>query len=108
MLAKGDLRTASGDAVELLPPLVSLEMPDLKKGRYRQVIVLCHYAMRVWDRSAHGSWHLYGHSHGTLPGRGFSFDVGVDCTAFRPLSLEEVARRMATIEGQRTGPGTEG
>jgi calcineurin-like phosphoesterase family protein len=28
---------------------------------------LCHYAMRVWPKSHHGAWHLYGHSHGSLP-----------------------------------------
>lgn len=32
-----------------------------------QRIVLCHYAMRVWNHSSHGAWHLYGHSHGRLP-----------------------------------------
>jgi len=32
-----------------------------------QQIMLCHYAMRVWDKIHHGSWHLFGHSHGTLP-----------------------------------------
>jgi calcineurin-like phosphoesterase family protein len=42
-------------------------------------IVLCHYAMRVWNRQGKGAWHLYGHSHGTLPQlRNFSMDVGVD------------------------------
>jgi len=32
-----------------------------------QSIVLCHYALRVWNRSNRASWHLYGHSHGRLP-----------------------------------------
>ena len=31
-----------------------------------QRIALFHYAMRVWDRSHYGTWHLYGHSHGNL------------------------------------------
>lgn len=58
-------------------------------------IVLCHYAMRVWNCSHHGSWQLYGHSHGSLPDEGRkSFDVGVDCWDYRPLSLDMVAEEM--------------
>jgi calcineurin-like phosphoesterase family protein len=64
------------------------------RGENPQVIVLCHYSLQVWDRSNQGSWHLFGHSHGKLKGIGLSFDVGVDCTAFTPLLLEEVASRM--------------
>lgn len=89
------LTTYSGHPVEILPPLVSLEFPELGDGKHPQVIVLCHYAMRVWDRSHYGAWHLYGHSHGKLPGHGKSFDVGVDCTDFTPISLEQVVERMS-------------
>jgi calcineurin-like phosphoesterase family protein len=46
--------------------------------------------MRVWDQSHHGSWHLYGHSHGKLPDLGLSTDVGVDGHNFQPWSFEEV------------------
>ncbi|HJQ13673.1 MAG TPA: hypothetical protein VJ830_02910, partial [Anaerolineales bacterium] len=60
-------------------------------------IVLCHYSMQVWDRSSHGSWHLFGHSHGKLTGVGMSFDVGVDCTEFMPLSLQMIAFRIARL-----------
>ena len=31
-----------------------------------QKIIMSHYAMRVWNMSHHGSWMLYGHSHGSL------------------------------------------
>jgi calcineurin-like phosphoesterase family protein len=59
---------------------------------------LCHYAMRVWNESHRGAMHLYGHSHGTLPDdpNSKSFDVGVDCHAYRPISLERVLAIMAT------------
>lgn len=65
------------------------------EGRTRQ-IVLCHYAMRVWDMSHHGAWHLYGHSHGSLPDdpHALSMDVGVDANNFTPLSLDEIAQAM--------------
>lgn len=64
----------------------------------KQMIVLFHYAQRVWNRSHHGAWHLYGHSHGSLPDdvKTLSFDVGVDCTGYRPISFEEVVERMRT------------
>jgi calcineurin-like phosphoesterase family protein len=63
-----------------------------------QFIVLFHYGQRVWNKSHHGSIHLYGHSHGSLPPFGRSVDVGVDCkeiTAdYRPVSFDEVIRYM--------------
>lgn len=62
-----------------------------------RIIVLCHYGMRVWDGSHFGSWHLYGHSHGKLPGRGKSFDIGVDAQNFEPRSLGEVIDIMKSL-----------
>lgn len=60
-------------------------------------VVLCHYAMRVWPHSHHGAWHLYGHSHGTLPDdpHARSVDVGVDCWEFAPVSIQQLHRAMA-------------
>lgn len=59
-------------------------------------ITLCHYAMRVWNKSHHGAWHLYGHSHGSLPDdpNALSFDCGVDCHNYRPINFEEVKQIM--------------
>lgn len=94
------LHTFHGYPVELLPPLVSLEFPELGDGKYPQVVTLCHYAMRVWDRSHYGSWHLFGHSHGTLRPERLSMDVGVDCNAFAPVSLDEVAKAMREKKGE--------
>lgn len=58
-------------------------------------VVLCHYSMRVWNRSHHGTIHLYGHSHGTLPGDSQSCDVGVDCWELKPVALEQIKERLA-------------
>lgn len=58
-------------------------------------IVLCHYALRVWNRSHYGALHFYGHSHGNLPGDTQSCDVGVDCWDFRPVSLEQIKQRLS-------------
>jgi calcineurin-like phosphoesterase family protein len=58
-----------------------------------QRITLCHYAMRVWNKSHPGACQLTGHSHGSLPDdpNSLSFDVGVDCHGFKPLHFDEVA-----------------
>lgn len=53
-------------------------------------IYLSHYGCRVWRNSHHGSFHLYGHSHGNLPPLGRSMDVGVACNDYRPLSLDDI------------------
>jgi len=62
------------------------------------ILVLCHFAMRVWDRQHYGSCQLYGHSHGTLKDDPNlrSMDVGVDCHQFYPISLETVLGVMKT------------
>jgi calcineurin-like phosphoesterase family protein len=72
-----------------------VERPDSPR---KQAVVLFHYAMRVWNASHHGSWQLYGHSHGTLPDdpTALAIDVGVDCHGYRPISYDEVATIMAT------------
>lgn len=68
---------------------------DVMSLRYEgHFIFLSHYAHRTWNRSHHGSLHLYGHSHGTLPGVGRSMDVGVDSSDmvsnFTPFLLDDV------------------
>ncbi len=70
--------------------------PDGQGGKQR--IMLFHYAMRTWRGEGRGNWHLYGHSHGNLPDLEdkYSFDVGVDCHDFYPLSYDEVKAIMQT------------
>jgi len=66
---------------------------DLKQVKYEGVkIICCHYAMRVWNASNHGTWHLYGHSHGNLDELQDrrSTDVGVDCWGFTPVSFKRI------------------
>lgn len=75
--------------VRVLPPLYTVTLD-------KQVIVLCHFAMRVWDKSHYNSWNLHGHSHGRLLAVGKQLDVGVDNWNFYPVSLEEVKNVMET------------
>lgn len=76
---------------------------DVASIRYNgHSIFMSHYAHRTWDKSHHGSLHLYGHSHGTLPGVGRSMDVGVDSTDmnsdFTPFLLDDVIKFLMTKE----------
>jgi calcineurin-like phosphoesterase family protein len=68
-------------------------------------IILDHYALRSWNASFHGSWHLYGHSHNNLESEpyGRSMDVGVDSAAalgfgYAPLAIEEIAEILEKRE----------
>lgn len=65
-----------------------------------QRLVLLHYAMRVWPKAHHGALHLFGHSHGTLPGDSQSCDVGVDVPEwnYRPVSLAEIVEYLRTLQ----------
>lgn len=85
----------------LMPPLVDL---TVGKGSEAQHIVLCHYALRTWNKAHYGSWHLFGHSHGGLKldngtlmvesDRGRCIDVGVDTNDYYPYSFEDVKKIM--------------
>lgn len=83
---------------------------EIKYNKYN--FILCHYAMRVWNKSHHGSIMLYGHSHGTLDemtpeianptwiGDKYyiknyrTMDVGVDTNNLFPYSIEDIIRIM--------------
>lgn len=81
---------SSLESSQKLPPIYELNYMN-------KTIVLSHYSMRSWNKSFHGSYHLFGHSHGELPPYGKSFDVGVDCWNFYPVSIEQVFEKMETL-----------
>lgn len=78
---------------------------------FGQEIVLCHYAMAIWNKSHRHSQHYYGHSHANaeerldelFPGRR-SMDVGIDNAykilgEYRPFEFSEIRDIMATRKG---------
>lgn len=88
-----------------------MTIQDKTVNRKNQMIVLGHYAKRIWNKSHWGAWSLYGHSHGTLPDdpNALSIDVGVDAVAkhyavngiinpsdYRPISYVEIKGIMAS------------
>jgi calcineurin-like phosphoesterase family protein len=86
--------SASHHQITVLPALHVLHFPEYGRDGYPKALILCHYPFAVWDRKHYGAWHLFGHSHGTHQNGGLSFDVGVDCNQFQPVSLEGVCRQM--------------
>lgn len=55
-----------------------------------QFIAVCHYPMRSWNRSIHGSWNLHGHTHTLLAPLRNQYDIGVDNNNYYPISFEEI------------------
>lgn len=62
-----------------------------------QTIELSHFSLRTWSRHHRGSYHLYGHSHGSLPPLGRSMDVGVNTNGYFPYSYEDIVDIMEPI-----------
>lgn len=85
---KGPMKQAKGFVTKS-------DIKRVKVGDTR--LILCHYAMRVWNQSHRGTYHLYGHSHGTLldDPNALSCDVGVDCWNFTPVSIEQIKEVMS-------------
>ena len=79
-----------GPVVDVLR--VFVQDPGMPKPR---AVWLSHYAHRTWPHDRHGDLHLYGHSHGSLPGTRTSLDVGVDCWDWAPVRLADILKRMA-------------
>lgn len=80
-----------------------LMIPDETSKNRKRKVVLCHYAMRVWNKQHYGSFHLYGHSHGTLDDNpnAKSMDVGVDCHNYTPISYEKVRDILLKKDSQK-------
>jgi calcineurin-like phosphoesterase family protein len=70
-------------------------------GGLPQIMIMDHYASRVWNKSHYGAWQLFGHSHASLPEDGMQLDVGIDSAfkrigSYSPFSLQEVNEIMKT------------
>lgn len=52
------------------------EYREIKIGKRH--LVLFHYPMVRWNRMHYGSYHLFGHSHGSYTHEGRAMDVGID------------------------------
>ena len=76
------------------PPTHAIETTDEGCCLY-----LHHYACRTWPAMHRGSYHLFGHSHGSLPPMGRSRDVGIDCSDanFAPMTFKEIQESLVSV-----------
>lgn len=72
---------------------------ELTRTLKKPAPVLCHYPMISWNRSFHGSFHLHGHTHGTVPfdPKIRRLDVGVDVHSYSPISWEEIEAKLLAV-----------
>ncbi len=84
--------------IEVLTPIIEIKIQEPEAERGSQRITMCHFAMKVWNKSHQGAWMLYGHSHHTMPPDYDikSFDVGLDGYGYgyAPISYEYVKNLM--------------
>lgn len=74
----------------------------------KQALVLSHYAILNWNGQGAGSWHLFGHSHGSLPksklGR-YYLESGLKCMEVcvedfeSPPNFKEIQKLMDAKKG---------
>lgn len=76
---------------------IKVDDKDALDGRVQRIVML-HYKMEVWNKSHFGAFHLFGHSHGSMPDDPFSLstDVGVDTHSYKPWSYAEIKAVMKT------------
>ncbi len=58
-----------------------------------QILILCHYPFRTWNKMGKGSINLHGHSHGRLKPVARQFDVGIDARSLRPVTLDKLSSK---------------
>ncbi len=69
-LIKGNHESAAlkhANRFEWIKDYFELGVADEDAPNGKRKIILLHYAMKVWRSSFRGTWHLYGHSPGSLP-----------------------------------------
>lgn len=81
--------------VNIVPPMVVLEIEGMGNEGRPLAITLCHYPLAVWDRKHYGGVHCFAHCHSNFSGGEKAIDVGVDNIfkvwgKYRPVRLSEV------------------
>jgi len=88
-------KVVAHDATEkvlLIRDYLELKVFDEEMGEgHWQKLVMFHYPIASWNSKFKGSWHLYGHEHGTRdPWTTTAMDVGVDTNEYKPYSYLDI------------------
>lgn len=63
-------------------------------------VILFHFPIQTWDCQHHGALHFYGHIHSNIGSHPMlydipnSYNVGVDVNDYRPVSFEEILKKI--------------
>lgn len=69
-------------------------------------IIMFHYPIYEWDGMHRGTYHLYGHLHGSkIPVKGRLMDVGMDTNNCIPYDLDEVISILSKRDIRPHGDG---
>ena len=90
-----------GEATQFLPWTSVTNLAEVTDPSAEHPAVLCHYPMITWHRARKGALHLFGHVHDRWQGSRGAVNVGVDQWDYRPVRIEDVARRAAKLEPNR-------
>jgi calcineurin-like phosphoesterase family protein len=92
--------------IKKLPWVSQHDILMVKDSGYK--IMLCHYPMRSWNGSFHGTYHFFGHEHGRIPNIERAADVGVDSWNLFPTTFVEVKNRLDEEQLQRFSAAVNG
>lgn len=90
-----DKAVLKGKCAERLVWIKDTHSLNVQEDGERYSIFLSHYSHRSWPSMNRGVFHCWGHSHGNMPPYGLSFDIGVDCWNYFPVSLKQIKQKMS-------------
>lgn len=90
-----------GDDTTIGGATISIKDDDANRGY--QDIIMCHYSILSWNKSHHNSWHLHGHSHGSImknPDMDWYYkrkviDAGCNMWDYTPISYKQLKDIMS-------------
>lgn len=74
----------------------------LEINYHKQLIVMSHYPISMWNKMRYGSWMTHGHSHGKMLENNivsikqgfYRWDIGVDSNNYYPISFEKLKEKF--------------